>query len=144
MGYSTRFKLKVTKLSNDNKDQENLNKLKENILSINNVEEALKQINEFQRKLSLNDKDIIHILRSENTHARHALCVKGETNNNCSWYDAKEDIKCFSLRYPEWLFTLSGEGEESADIWSAYILNGKMQLEIAKWTLEPFDKNKLE
>jgi len=144
MGYSTAFQLKITKLSEDNKDQEQLDKLKEDILSINNVEEALKQINAFKSKLSLTDKDIIHILRSENKNAKHALCDKGKTNNDCSWYDAKEEIKQFSIKYPEWLFTISGKGEESGDIWSAYILNGRMQFEVAKWTLEPFDENKLE
>jgi hypothetical protein len=38
---------------------------------------------------------------------------------------------------------LSGEGEESGDIWKMYALNGKYQMEKAVITIGAFDVNKL-
>lgn len=41
------------------------------------------------------------------------------------WYDSDADMKNLSKNYPALLFTLSGEGEDSGDIWRAYYRNGK-------------------
>ena len=48
-----------------------------------------------------------------------------------------------SKLYPEHLFMLEGEGEESGDIWRKYFFNGKYQICNAIITFEPFDKTKL-
>lgn len=41
------------------------------------------------------------------------------------WYDHQEDMKVVASKYPNVLFVLSGEGEESGDIWREYYLNDK-------------------
>ena len=46
---------------------------------------------------------------------------------NAKWYDSDEDMLRLSCRFPDVLFTLSGEGEERDDEWYAYYLNGRMQ-----------------
>ena len=60
------------------------------------------------------------------------------------WYDWAEDMKEYSKLFPNILFTLNGEGEESGDFWAAYIKNGKMQEERAEIQIAPFDKSKLK
>lgn len=41
------------------------------------------------------------------------------------WYSHEKDMDALSLLYPNLLFTLSGEGEESGDMWRQYHRNGK-------------------
>jgi len=60
------------------------------------------------------------------------------------WYDYKEDIAKFSLLYPDYLFTISREGEESGDLEKDYILNGKVQSTYATIEYDKFDIDKLE
>jgi len=72
----------------------------------------------------------------------------GELINNglidCKWYEHDDDMLRLSERYPMVVFTLSGEGEESGDIWKKYYCAGKVQIARAKITFDPFDKDKLE
>lgn len=57
-------------------------------------------------------------------------------HNNCDsmkWYDYNKDMQELSESWPNVLFILSGEGEESGDIWRAYYMNGheeRVQAEI--------------
>ena len=68
--------------------------------------------------------------------------LSGETD--ATWYDHSEDLQKVSMRYPDALLILSGEGEESDDQWVEYHRNGKMQLEhMPEWTPAPFDPDKL-
>lgn len=57
----------------------------------------------------------------------------------CKWYDNADDMKAFSLRFPDVLFILRGEGEEAGDIWVKYFKNGKMQFAQAVITIPSFD-----
>lgn len=61
------------------------------------------------------------------------------------WYDYKDDMKIISLKYPYVLFELSGEGEESGDVWKCYFKNGKYQHCKGEITIEydPYDETKL-
>ncbi len=47
---------------------------------------------------------------------------------SCKWYGHEEDMQALSKQYPNTIFVLSGEGEESGDIWKKYFKNGKMQV----------------
>ena len=91
-----------------------------------------------------NDRDIITALRAECSNADYALDEIGEPCDSCKWYDHDDDIKSFSLKYPDVIFHLHGEGEEAADVWNTYYKNGKMQHCPAIITFEPFDENKLK
>lgn len=60
------------------------------------------------------------------------------------WYTHQEDMKKLSKKFPEIVFCLSGEGEESGDIWKEYYQNGKIFKTVAKIVFEDFDPEKLE
>ena len=70
----------------------------------------------------------------------------GYTGNDSGvkWYNHEEDMKQLSREFPDILFELCGEGEESGDIWEKYFKNGKMQCCKAVLTFEPFDEAKLK
>jgi hypothetical protein len=42
-----------------------------------------------------------------------------------TWYQFDRDMRRFSERYPGWLFTLTGEGEDRRDLWRAFYQDGK-------------------
>lgn len=61
------------------------------------------------------------------------------------WYNWHHDMIELSKRYPDFIFTLDGDGEESGDIWRYYYKNGKHQADAARMGIiyEPFDESKL-
>ncbi len=69
--------------------------------------------------------------------------LQGFYTHPCKWYTHREDLLEISNRFPDVLFTLNGEGEESRDIWKLYIRNGKSQLEKAEILIADFDESKL-
>lgn len=43
------------------------------------------------------------------------------------WYEYEEDMIALSKAYPNAMFMLHGDGEDSMDIWNLYCLNGKTE-----------------
>jgi len=41
------------------------------------------------------------------------------------WYDYQENMITLSKLYPDTLFEVDGDGEESGDVWKHYFKNGK-------------------
>lgn len=52
-------------------------------------------------------------------------------------------MKVISTKYPDILFEVTGEGEETGDLWKAYFKNGKMQYCKGKVVYDDFDEYKL-
>ena len=65
-------------------------------------------------------------------------------DDQIKWYDHEKDMRKYSKEYPNVLFELSGEGEETGDLWIEYYKNGKMQLAKAKITYDAFNEERLE
>ena len=61
--------------------------------------------------------------------------------SDCGWRSCESDMKQFSLNHPNTLFEITGDGEESTDLWKQYFLNGKTQICRAKITFDSFDKS---
>ena len=74
-------------------------------------------------------QEVIKELRDTNGNAEYALDIDGETGETCKWYEHEAELKSFSAKHPNVLFTLHGEGEETGDIWDKYFLNGKCQVD---------------
>lgn len=91
-----------------------------------------------------NYMEIIAEFRANNREAEISLADDGGTSQDVSWYCADDHLKEFSKQYPDVLFTLRGEGEESGDMWILYVKNGKSQKERAKITFNKFDESKLK
>lgn len=69
--------------------------------------------------------------------------VGHSTGGDGRWYEHEKDMREISSRYPHIFFTLTGEGEESGDLWKKYFLNGKCQVAKAAIVIAPFDPEKL-
>lgn len=94
--------------------------------------------------IARDSRDIISALRDYSDNASYALTESGGCSDQLKWYDHEVDMKTFSKRYPDVVFSLYGEGEESGDIWCKYFKNGKYQNAPAKITYDVFDESKLE
>ena len=90
------------------------------------------------------DNDLIGALREVCEDAQYAINVSGDSENSCKWYSHEADLKSFSLRHPNAIFKLSGEGEESGDIWHEYYQNGKVQTCKAKIVFDDFNADLLK
>src|SRR5690242_16095240 len=67
----------------------------------------------------------------------------GIFEEDVKWYEWVNDMKKYSLQYPEIMFQVQRTGEENGDIEVGYFKNGKVQLTKAVFTFDPFDENKL-
>jgi len=90
------------------------------------------------------DPDLTTVLVEENEDASYALESDGSSSESCKWYEHRKHMREFSAKYPDALFKLSGEGEESGDIWVEYYRNGKMQNCQAEIVFPDFDEKLLK
>lgn len=73
----------------------------------------------------------------------HLSTVFNPFESECKWYNHEKDMISASEQFPDYVLELSGEGEESGDIWKKYFKNGKMQICQAEIVFDEFDENKL-
>ncbi|AYK07744.1 hypothetical protein [Brevibacillus laterosporus] len=60
-----------------------------------------------------------------------------------TWYVHEADMVQMSLKFPDILFELTGDGEDTDDLWRKYFKNGKIQRCPAIITYDAFDESKL-
>jgi hypothetical protein len=61
-------------------------------------------------------------------------------SQNIKWYEYEEDMKQLSKEWPNVLFILEGDGEETGDLWKAWFRNGgmhKLEAKIVFETIKP-------
>jgi antitoxin component YwqK of YwqJK toxin-antitoxin module len=149
MGYYTRFSLEITQVAKAPEVKELtlaevISQGESGAISQKEMVKKLKKIQSGETQQKMSSADVMESLREKNESARYAFDENGNTESELKWYDFHEEMIAFSKEYPNWLFTLSGEGEESGDIWKAYYVNGKYQQEKAKIVFDPFDMQKLK
>ncbi len=88
-------------------------------------------------------KDIIKHLRREYEEAMRALDEEGNSLNEAKWYKSDDDMLEFSIRYPNILLVLSGQGQDDEDKWKCYFKNGKSKKIFAKVAFSRFTPEKL-
>jgi len=64
-------------------------------------------------------------------------------DDQIKWYDCEDNMREYSKKYPDTVFSIEGEGEEAGDLWHAFYKNGKMQLCRAQVTFAPYDESEL-
>lgn len=93
------------------------------------------------------DLDIKTILESPEAEGfeglDYAIGTDGDRLDDVKWYYHEEDMKDLSLKFPEIVFVLRGEGEDNDDTWYKYFKNGKMQSCYAVITFDEYDESKL-
>ena len=93
------------------------------------------------------DKDIfygLNIDRELKTHDNFELGVDIGSTDEVKWYDHEDDVKELSKKFPNSIFELTGEGEESVDLWVKYFKDGKMQVCGAKIVYDDYDESKIK
>lgn len=60
------------------------------------------------------------------------------------WYEHNRDMLQLSAEFPTMVFKLSGEGDDSEDIWVKYYKNGKTHGGKATIVFEEYDEAKLK
>jgi hypothetical protein len=98
----------------------------------------------YELSIKKGDDNLISEFIKSNVDAPFALDSSGYSRQECRWYNHENDLKEFSLKYPETLFELKGEGEEHSDSWIKYIQNGKCQTCRGIITFDDFDETKLK
>lgn len=89
------------------------------------------------------EEQLIKEFREDSDGAEYAIDEDGYTNESCKWYDSKSDLLKFSVKRPEAIFCLEGEGEENGDVWKLYVKDGHFQECRAKMVFPEFDRAKL-
>ena len=84
-------------------------------------------------------EEMIDILCNENENAKYAF-----SGESCIWSTHEKELRDFSKKHRDYLFSLYGQGDEAPDIWIKYFMNGKMQYCPANITFDEFDKKKLK
>ncbi len=137
MGYVTRFDLQITKNGKDAFEEfrslielgRKYDSMKEEELECFKPEYVAKLLNASQALEEISD------LKEELGYFLQGL-------KNCDemkWYDHEDDMRRISAAFPDFLFKLSGEGEEKTDVWTKWFLNSKMQGGMAQIVMPEFD-----
>ena len=89
-------------------------------------------------------EEFIRTKQAGDENFAYGVTPYGEMTDSVKWYEYDIDMKTLSKAFPEIIFTLSGEGEESGDVWKNYYKNGKKQADPGIITFAGFDPKKLK
>lgn len=89
------------------------------------------------------EDSIIPSFRDRYESAEYALDEEGCYNHESKWFNYEDELKEFSLDYPNCLFLLEGIGESGVDFWRLYVKNGKSFFTEAEIVFEEYKENKL-
>lgn len=130
MGYYTRFNMEVQDIDN---------------VGYNAFEIAKYMLDKYHEKSSFYpfENQLKHFIDDVDNQIGEAYGLCLDDDEDAKWYKHTDEMTELSKEFPNVLFKLHGEGEDSGDIWDAYFMNGKMQYCPARIMCPPFDRNKL-
>lgn len=109
------------------------------------IPEGAKFCSECGKAVGFIDLDLaISEFIEDNEDTFYGIEPNGDSRESVKWYDYDKDMRVLSAKFPNYLFTLTGEGEESGDLWRAYYLGGKGYKIEAEVTYKPFNEKNLE
>lgn len=88
------------------------------------------------------DEYIAKLTAASNAASKINANIFNVASEHCeafNWYDHEKDMLAASVTFPDWIFELSGEGEDYGDIWVKWFWNGKMQGGRAELVLPQFN-----
>ena len=94
-------------------------------------------INEFIKEEKKENRDFMYVFY-EDLEYNYSIYGEGK------WYDFDEDMEKLSKAFPDVVFRLEGDGEETDDVWVKYYMGGKSQEAKRTVTVEEFNPNKLK
>lgn len=98
----------------------------------------------FRITLEPENPRILEDLRESYIDAKYAFTEEGDAREEMKWYNFTVNMIEFSNKYPNTLFIVNGQGEETEDIWVQYFKYGKTQYCPARISFDNYDENKLE
>ena len=144
MGYATRHKLSIINDSGSDYTKK-IDKLKLNITLTKDYEEIVKNVREIEKLENYDTKnEVMEYIQSDEEDMYYAIESYDEFNEECKWYSHKNDMLILSNKFRDVLFELSGEGEESGDVWKEYYKNGLMQRCEAALVYPEFNESKMK
>lgn len=66
--------------------------------------------------------------------------IVGNLRCDAKWYSHEKDMEKFSKRFPDVIFELKGDGDDSPDYWVKYFKNGKVKFGKANLVFPTFDE----
>ena len=135
MGYYTYYELSIdnsqVKGQVEKKKQSEIEEIQQSNISDELKKRLIKDVEKMYETSIVTQNDVVNFL------------TFNPFDEQCKWYEHTEDMCRLSKEYPNVLFTLTGNGEESEDMWVKYFMNGKVQVENAVITYGKFDPKKL-
>jgi len=135
MGYYTYYELSIdnsqVKNQVEKKKQSEIEEIQQSNISDELKKRLIKDVEKMYETSIVTQNDVVNFLTFD------------PFDDQCKWYEHTEDMCRLSKEYPNVLFTLTGNGEESEDMWVEYFMNGKVQVENAVITYGKFDPKKL-
>jgi hypothetical protein len=92
---------------------------------------------EFKVVEAEDESDPIADFKALSYGADYAFDEDGNANDSLKWYDWRNDLLLYTQTYPQRKVTLSGEGEDPADLWKAYAFNGEVEVAQANISYSP-------
>ena len=74
-------------------------------------------------------KIVRHMMRKHNNEDAYYGLLSEES---AKWYDHEEEILELSEEFPDFVFILSGDGEEQGDVWKKHFHNGYVETHVPK------------
>jgi hypothetical protein len=89
-------------------------------------------------------QEILDQVENEFEGLNYAIDSDGDSLDSVKWYEHEAEMHFLSLKFPNIVFQLHGEGEESGDVWYKYFKNGSLQHCPAVITFAEYDEKKLK